>query len=203
MPRPAGTALVRILFVFLFACTLPARAADNGTHICGDYQYTPLSGYTIQKNVIKPGAAWVLINPLPWKRTQKDLDTPTIYCLTEENRGSYNYKLSEKETIFMRTLAKQEKRMELSSGTCDAIDKETVYFLSTRPGFDGDVRYEHHGLIVIELNEPGNAHDAIFVISPGSLDRDMPRMDPEEARTALRGRMCGRARELIGTIRKR
>jgi len=190
-----------IIFVALLFSSPPAYAAEGEVRMCGDYQYTPLPGFISNDAAIPPGSTGVLLNMLPWVRTQKDMDTPAIYCLTEENRGRFDYRLREKTEILVRGLAKQDKRRRISSQTCDAIGHGEVYFFSYHSPIDGAVTL--YDLVAVELNEPGNIYDSIFVISPGSLDRDLRTPDSAKIRDEQRRRMCGRVRELMKTIRKR
>ena len=189
--------------VTLLTATFPAYAAENGIAICGDYQYTPLPGYITQSDPIRPGSPWVLLNMLPWKRTQKDLDTPTIYCLTEENMGNFDHRLPEKKELLVRTRAKEEDRVTLSLQNDGAPSKERIYFPSYRSFTKGNV-VTYYDLVVIEVNEPGNAYDSIFVVSPGNLDHDINApFSSKEASEEKRARMLKRAQDIIDTIRKR
>lgn len=195
---------VSVLFtisVALLFSSLPAYAAEEEARICGDYRYTPLPGYIVQEDPITPGSNWILLNMLPWQRTQADVDRPTIYCLTEENKEDFEYKLPGKKQILVRDLGKQEQRRKISLRTCDGIESGEVYFFSYHSTTRGDVTV--YDIVAIEFNESGNIHDSIFVISPGSIDHDLKRTNIPEVREELYNRMCGRVRELVSTIKKR
>lgn len=190
-----------IFFIFsLYA--FPAYATENRIMICGDYQYTPLNGYITKNLLIQNDSSFVILNPISWdNRTQEDIDIPTIYCLTEENIDSFEYKLSKKNEILIRTLAKQETSVKIVQENSIKIENGKIYF----PLYYSKIKHVKdsifYNFIIIEINEHGNKYNSIFVISPGNIDRDIETWPPN--REEKRERMCARARALLDTIKKR
>lgn len=199
-------ALTLLAFCLGVAATLAghwpaAHAASKPKAQCGDYQYTPLSGFIVKNSTIEPETNWVLLPPIPWRRSAKDFSTPTIYCLTEENRGDYAHKLPAKRNIITRTYRKHDPEVVLVPQNGGSDNKARIYFFQ---GVHEDPTTAPFAPpVVIEVNESGNTASAIFVITSGKLDNNLKYPMSEDERDAQkRARMLVRAQALVDSLER-
>ena len=199
-------ALALLAFCLGVAATLAgpwatAHAATKPKPQCGDYQYTPLPGFIIKNSTLDPEMDWVLLPPIPWRRSAKDFSTPTIYCLTEENRGDYVHKLPQKRQIITRTNRKHDPEVVLVPQNDGANNKARIYFFKGIGDTPETPPFAPPG--VIEVNEPGNTASAIFVINAGKLDNDLKYPMSEDERDAhKRDRMLARAQAIVDSLER-